>query len=45
LCDQPWMDHPLKYLRAKQRSRKRYDEEAEKRDESDDGNSESRDGS
>ncbi len=23
LCDQPWMDHPLKYIRAKQRRRKR----------------------
>lgn len=22
LCDQPWMDHPLKYIRAKQRRRK-----------------------
>ncbi len=22
LCDQPWMDHPLKYLRAKQKNRK-----------------------
>ncbi len=25
LCDQPWMDHPLKYIRAKQRRRKRQD--------------------
>ena len=23
LCDQPWLDHPMKYLRAKQRSRMR----------------------
>jgi len=23
LCDQPWMDHPLKYIRAKQRRRKK----------------------
>ena len=45
LCDQPWMDHPLKYLRAKQRSRIRYDEGEEKKNESADDNSESRDGS
>ncbi len=25
LCDQPWMDHPLKYIRAKQRRRKRQE--------------------
>jgi len=25
LCDQPWMDHPLKYIRAKQRRRKRVE--------------------
>ena len=26
LCDQPWMDHPLKYTRAKQRRRKKQEE-------------------
>ena len=26
LCDQPWMDHPLKYTRAKQRRRKKMEE-------------------
>jgi DNA primase large subunit len=25
LCDQPWMDHPLKYIRAKQRRRKKQE--------------------
>ena len=26
LCDQPWMDHPLKYTRAKQRRRKKQED-------------------
>lgn len=26
LCDQPWMDHPLKYTRAKQRRRKKMED-------------------
>ena len=45
LCDQPWMDHPLKYLRAKQRSRNKDTDANEKEAESGDGNSDSRDGS
>ncbi len=26
LCDQPWMDHPMKYLKAQQRRRKREEQ-------------------
>ena len=29
LCDQEWLTHPLKYIRAKQRSRYRESSQAE----------------
>ena len=45
LCDQSWMDHPLKYLRAKQRSRLRDSERAQDAVETNGGTDETRDGS
>jgi len=45
LCDQSWMDHPLKYLRAKQRSRLRDSESAQDEGETSEEKDETRDGS